>query len=172
MKKTLGLFLSSAIALLSYADTLPANTTYEVCFTPKEDCTQVIVSAIHDAKSSIYLQAYSFTSSKIAHALVDAKTRGVDVRVILDQSNFDEKHFSQANYLKRYHIPIWDDHTVDIAHNKVMIIDGDTVETGSFNYTRAAQVDNAENVLILHSPALAKAYLENWRDRESVSSPI
>jgi hypothetical protein len=45
-----------------------------------------------------------------------------------------------------------------IAHNKVMIIDGKTVITGSFNFTKAAEEKNAENVLITHDAALAQRY--------------
>ncbi|MEO5334056.1 MAG: phospholipase D-like domain-containing protein [Magnetococcus sp. YQC-5] len=50
-----------------------------------------------------------------------------------------------------------------IAHNKVMIVDDETVITGSFNFTKAAQEKNAENLLVLRDKGLAKRYLENWR---------
>jgi phosphatidylserine/phosphatidylglycerophosphate/cardiolipin synthase-like enzyme len=49
-----------------------------------------------------------------------------------------------------------------IAHNKVMVIDRETVITGSFNFTRAAEEKNAENLLIIKSNDLARAYIDNW----------
>ena len=49
-----------------------------------------------------------------------------------------------------------------IAHNKVMVLDGKTVITGSFNFTKAAEEKNAENLLILENAELAKIYMENW----------
>ena len=51
-----------------------------------------------------------------------------------------------------------------IAHNKVMIIDGETLITGSFNFTRAAEESNAENLLVIHDKPLAVKYLRNWQD--------
>jgi phosphatidylserine/phosphatidylglycerophosphate/cardiolipin synthase-like enzyme len=57
----------------------------EVCFTPGEDCTERIVKTLGEAKTSILLQAYSFTSAPIAKALVDAKKCGVRVEAILDK---------------------------------------------------------------------------------------
>ena len=50
-----------------------------------------------------------------------------------------------------------------IAHNKVMVIDGETVITGSFNFTTAAEQRNAENLLVIHDRALAARYTENWQ---------
>ena len=43
-----------------------------------------------------------------------------------------------------------------------MIIDGETVLTGSFNFTKAAQEKNAENLLIIRDKALAAQYTQNW----------
>ena len=53
-----------------------------------------------------------------------------------------------------------------IAHNKVMIIDGEIVITGSFNFTKAAEVNNAENLLVIHDKKLAERYIKNWQEHE------
>ena len=53
-----------------------------------------------------------------------------------------------------------------IAHNKVMIIDGGTVITGSFNFTKAAEENNAENLLVIRDRKLAERYIENWQEHE------
>jgi phosphatidylserine/phosphatidylglycerophosphate/cardiolipin synthase-like enzyme len=50
-----------------------------------------------------------------------------------------------------------------IAHNKIMVIDGQTVITGSFNFTKAAEENNAENLLVIRSPELAATYAANWQ---------
>ncbi len=50
-----------------------------------------------------------------------------------------------------------------LNHNKVMIIDGVTVLTGSFNFTKAVDEKNAENLLVINDAALADRYAENWR---------
>lgn len=154
-----------AIVPIAHANQFQHTTlNYEACFTPGEECTQEIVDAIADAKKQILVQAYSFTSAPIARALVDAHKRGVDIKVILDKSQRSARYTS-STFLINQGIPTWIDYKVAIAHNKVMVIDGETVITGSFNFTSAAQNKNAENLLILQDPGLAKVYTHNWYGR-------
>jgi phosphatidylserine/phosphatidylglycerophosphate/cardiolipin synthase-like enzyme len=147
---------------------LPVGTT--VCFTPGGNCTDLIVNALSGAKSSILVQAYSFTSTPIAKALLDAHTRGVQVQVILDKSQRSEK-YSSADFLANQGVPTLIDANHAIAHNKVIVIDGETVLTGSFNFTKAAQEKNAENVLIIRDQALAAQYTQNWEAHREHSQP-
>ncbi len=147
-----------------------AEEHWTVCFTPGMDCTGQIVAAIEGAQDSVDIQAYSFTSAAIAKALVEAKRRGVRVRVILDKSQLSER-YSSAKFLVNAGIPVWIDDRVAIAHNKVMIIDDEIVITGSFNFTRSAQDRNAENLLIIKDANLATLYEWNWQSRLTVSRP-
>lgn len=155
-----------------YADEFQqANLNYEVCFTPGGQCTQDIVNAINSAKKQVLVQAYQLTSAPIAGALAQAHGRGVDVKVILDKSQKEGKRgrYSAAVFLTNQGIPTWIDYKPAIAHNKVMIIDNDIVITGSFNFSKAAQYRNAENLLILKDANLARAYAENWHLRLNAS---
>jgi phosphatidylserine/phosphatidylglycerophosphate/cardiolipin synthase-like enzyme len=89
----------------------------------------------------IFVQAYSFTSSPIAKALVDAQKRGVKVQVILDKSQKTERYTS-ATFLDNAGVPTLIDAKHAIAHNKVMIVDNQTIITDSFNFTKATACDN------------------------------
>ena len=109
-----------------------------VCFTPGGNCTEQIVNALGEAKSSILVQAYSFTPATIAKALLDAHKRGMQVQVILDESQRSEK-YSSADFLANPGVPTTIDANHAISHNKVMITDGETVITGSINFIKAAQ---------------------------------
>lgn len=140
----------------------------QVCFTPGENCTAEINDVIDAANQSIFVQAYSFTSAPIATHLIAAKKRGVDVNVILDKSQRTQK-YSAFRFLIDQHIPCWIDYRPAIAHNKIMIIDGKEVITGSFNFTQAAQNRNAENLLIIRDKVLAMIYLKNWQRRRALS---
>ena len=143
--------------------------TLTPCFTPGQDCTAAIVAEITSAKTMLLVQAYSFTSTPIIEAIAHANERGVDVRVILDASNDTDK-YSGATYLLNHGITPLIDYKPAIAHNKVMVIDGRDVITGSFNFTKAAQSNNAENVLFVRDePTLAKAYADNWQKRAAAS---
>lgn len=153
---------AAALAFLLATPAWSESSKWQVCFTPGGECTDVIVREIGGAKRTLLVQAYSFTSAPIAKALVHAKKRGVDVRVILDKSQRTEV-YSAADFLANSGIPTWIDSCCAIAHNKIIVIDGETVITGSFNFTKAAQARNAENVLVIRDRSLAAQYAENWQ---------
>ena len=140
-------------------------TTWEVYFSPNGGCTAAIVKELDKASSTVLVQAYSFTSYMIANALVDAHKRGVKVEVILDKSQRTDQ-YSAATFFANNGIPVKIDAAHAIAHNKVMIIDGETVITGSFNFTKAAEENNPENVLVIHDWRIAERYTKNWQGHE------
>jgi phosphatidylserine/phosphatidylglycerophosphate/cardiolipin synthase-like enzyme len=155
------LFAITLISWNSHATDLTLNAPTKIFFSPNGGATQAIIKEINDAKSEILVQVYSFTSSPIAKALVDANKRGVQVEAILDKSQRKEKH-SEAAFLSKMKLPTYIDSKHTMANNKIMIIDKTTVITGSFNFTTAAEQNNAENLLVIKSKELAKIYLENW----------
>lgn len=137
-----------------------------VCFTPPENCIETIVRVLAEAQSTIKMQAYYFTAKKIAAALLDAHKRGVRVDVILDKSQRSIK-YSMADFLVNQGMWVWIDAEHAIAHDKIIIIDGVRVLTGSYNFTASAEDRNAENLVVLQDPALVAAYTQNWaRHRE------
>jgi len=160
------------IPLASLAYQFPPNTYYDVCFTPGGACTSKIVNLINNAKKEILVQAYSFTSAPIAKSLVGANRRGVNVKVILDKSQFKHNKYSASRFLLNNNISVWIDYKPAIAHNKVIIVDNNIVETGSFNYTKSAQYRNAENVLIIKNYKLAQIYKDNWFRRKHLSKKV
>ncbi len=133
----------------------------QVFFSPKGGCTDAVVKELDAAKATVLVQAYSFTSAPIAKALVDTHKRGVKVEVILDKSQRTEK-YSSADFVLHAGIAIKIDAVHAIAHNKIIIVDDQTVITGSFNFTKNAEENNAENLLVIHSPDLAAKYTANW----------
>ena len=138
-----------------------AAAPVEVYFSPRGGCTEAVVESLQAANETVLVQAYSFTSVPIAKALVDAHKRGVKVQVILDKSQRTEK-YSSATFLNNAGIPTFIDAAHAIAHNKVMVIDGTMIITGSFNFTKAAEENNAENLLVIRDAPLAEKYAANW----------
>lgn len=158
---------TTLISLPSKSVTCPV---IQACFTPGQDCTHQITEHIAKAENSILVQAYGFSSKDIADALIAAKNRGVKVEVILDKSQRSQK-YSLLRYIADVGIPVWIDTKPAIAHNKVMIIDEKEVITGSFNFTDAAQKRNAENLVFITDFKLAQEYIQNWENREHLSTP-
>lgn len=135
----------------------------EIAFSPRGGCTALVVKVIDSAKTSVRVLAYSFTSAPIAQALVEAHKRGIDVQVVVDKSQRSARYTS-ATFIANAGIPVRIDFKHAIAHNKVIIVDGCTVQQGSFNYTKAAEESNGENVLVnWDNPKLAEVYLRDWK---------
>ena len=161
----LSFLILNFVAITAFA--FQADITKD-CFSPNGGCTECIVKEINAAKSEILVQAYSFTSAPIAKALTKAFKRGVKVEAILDKSQKTEKYTS-ATFISNAGIPTYIDDKHAIAHNKIMIIDRETVITGSFNFTKAAEEKNAENLLVIKSRELAKDYMDNWHKHKEHS---
>ena len=166
------LYMSIFISILLKSEKVSASRypNYSVCFTPSANhsrsCTDFIVQQIVDAKESIFVQAYGFSSKNIIHALINAKTRGVEIEIILDKSNFHKNKKYILDLLTRYKIEFYQDKVPGIAHNKIMIIDKKKVLTGSFNFTDAAEKRNSENIIVLTDFNIAEIYLKNWHARK------
>ncbi len=171
IKFILLLLVLSSIPHTSHAKELVLhNTPVQVYFSPNGGCTKAIVEALNRAKSEVLIQAYSFTSKEIAKALLDAHKRGVHTEILLDKSNRSKSgKYSAADFTAHAGIPTYIDPAHAIAHNKIMIIDKSIVITGSFNFTRAAEDHNAENLLIIHDGKLAQLYIQNWETHKKHS---
>jgi phosphatidylserine/phosphatidylglycerophosphate/cardiolipin synthase-like enzyme len=143
--------------------TLLKDTPVKIYFSPRGGCTDAIINAIEQAKAEIKVQAYSFTSAPIAKALLVARKRNVNVQIILDKSQ-KKQSYSSYTFFHNQGIPVYVDSAHAVAHNKIIIIDQETIITGSFNFTKAAEEKNAENLLIITSKDLAKIYIENWKN--------
>lgn len=142
---------------------LPDDAVYFSPPAPDQPLTAeaAIAGEVGRASRTIRVQAYSFTSIPVARALVDARARGVDVRVIVDPSDEWPGH-AAVEMMVAAGIPVMTDAAHAIAHNKVIVIDSSTVLTGSYNFTASAAHRNAENLRIRRNDPLAGEYLANW----------
>lgn len=143
----------------------PNTCTREVYFSPNGGCTEAIVKELNNAKSTILIQAYLFSSEPIGKALLNVHKKGVKVEVILDKSQKTEK-YSAADFFANSGILTKIDSSHNIAHNKIIVIDGETVITGSFNFTKSAEEKNAENLFVIRDKKLAERYVKNWEEHE------
>ncbi|MDG3444617.1 phospholipase D-like domain-containing protein [Nitrospirillum amazonense] len=151
-----------------------AGQVASVCFEPGGACEDVIVHEITGARRQVLVQAFSFTSRPIGSALVAAWRRGVDVRLIVDGEQYAQ-HGAEAQWCARQGVTV----AIDAppgryahAHDKVMIIDGTRVITGSYNPTAHASDVNVENLVVLDGADVASQYVKHFSERARVSQPI
>jgi phosphatidylserine/phosphatidylglycerophosphate/cardiolipin synthase-like enzyme len=165
-----------SLALGASAPVLPVSSVASgaaiaVCFASEEDCAAFAIHAIDNAEREILVGAYGLTTgSGIVEALVHAKERGVDVRLIADKTTPCERT-SGIEPLAAAGVPVWIDDQARIAHAKTMVIDGAVTLTGSMNWTLGAAI-NSENLNLISSPTVAAAYAAHWHKRLDVSAPF
>ncbi len=152
------------------------NSSYsreiEVYFTPSYAAEYRLVYLIKHARRTIDVAMYSFTNRRFAQALVEAKRRGVKVRVLLDRSanTPGENKYTKYAYLKSHGIVVAfaKPHSrygvKGILHDKFAVFDDSIVETGSANWTASAFVRNDENILIINRVDIANVYEEEFED--------
>ena len=150
--------------------------TVQVLFSPWDDIEGAIVAALRSARREVLVHSFSFTSRPLARALIEARARGVDVRVTADASESERTENNRIPDLAEAGIPVFVEERYQSAHNKVMIIDaavaGGTVITGSYNWTYAAQRRNAENVIIMSGQnAVSARYRMNWERQRAEARP-
>ena len=141
---------------------VPSGATLEIAFAPvpQRAAERLVIKVIDAAETSVFMAAYQMTSKPIADALCRAATRGAAVSVVLDQrSNPHGEGNSKRDYLISCGVDVKGDARYPIMHDKFIVVDGQHVETGSFNYTFSAAERNAENALVVWNNAdMAKRY--------------
>lgn len=143
------------------ADITLREAPLSVYFSPRGGAENAVVAEVGRATETVSVLAYSFTSPAIVSALIEAHKRGVKVTLVLDKSQRSDQR-SGTEEVVQAGILTYIDSRHAIAHNKVMVIDGHKVITGSFNFTKSAEERNAENLLIIESAELARLYQQEW----------
>ncbi len=127
-------------------------------FAPEDGVRREIISEIEDARQRIDFMVFAFTCRDIAQALTARMAAGVKVRGLIEARNAGSRH-SQHRFLEQHGAEIHLDKNPFNMHHKVMILDRKTVITGSYNFSKNADTQNDENVVIIHDPGVAEIYL-------------
>jgi phosphatidylserine/phosphatidylglycerophosphate/cardiolipin synthase-like enzyme len=147
----------------------------QVCFVPdyenQQRCVGKILAAIDLAQHSILVQAYYLTDAEIIDALAKAQARHVDVKIILDETAATQEDGKEISVLKAKGLKPLVDEQHMVMNDRLMIIDGSRVITGSYDFTWAAANSNAENLLVIDDPAIAAAYTRNFEHHLAHSRP-
>ena len=151
---------------LAYPPLKIEDSLIETYFSPQDNLEEAVIRELKKAKKNIYFALFSFTSKKIAQALVHKYAENVEVRGIMEKDQ--DSPFSQCRGLKRLRMKIIWDRNFYFMHHKFFVVDDSLVITGSFNPTWHATYQNRENLIIIHSPSLAKKYRAEfdrlWKD--------
>jgi phosphatidylserine/phosphatidylglycerophosphate/cardiolipin synthase-like enzyme len=162
-----GLALSLFVSFL-FAVSAGAEMVVQPCFSPQGKCSAHIIREIEKAQKELLIAVYAFTSDELAHAVVQAKKRGVSVQVVLDREFDAGNEKSKAKFLEQQRIPlrrisgtkpVTPAKDPGLMHQKFSVIDRKVVFTGSYNWTYSADSLNDENLLLFRDAGpLAEEY--------------
>ena len=129
-------------------------------FSPSDRIRNTLMEELSQARSTVDVMAFSFTGAELAAKLRELCRRGVRVRCLFDYGQSKNKA-SRDKYLHKIGAQVYySPNRKGKMHHKVFIIDGKTVITGSYNFSKNAESRNDENILLLRSEPIAKLYTE------------
>ncbi|MFZ6026887.1 MAG: phospholipase D-like domain-containing protein [Chloroflexota bacterium] len=124
-------------------------------FSPEDEVMEKLVAYVQAAKKSIHFYAFTYTHPNLSAAMIAQYENGLDVQGVIEN-----RGASQGALVPLYcaNVPVKTDGNKYTMHHKVIVIDGEIVITGSFNFTKSADEANDDNILVFHHPALAGLY--------------
>jgi len=134
------------------------GTILEVYFSPDDGAASRLVDLINGAQESIYFMAYSFTSDEIAAAMLARADAGITVAGVFEESQYRSNVGTEYDNLRLAGLDVRLDGNLRNMHHKVIIIDGQIVVTGSYNFSASAEDRNDENLLVIHNAQIAALY--------------
>jgi len=146
------------------------GTPVEILFASEDNVVGAIMDEINAAEQSVRFMAFSFTQDDIGEAMLQRAGNGIEVLGIFETRG-SETQYSELTPLFCAGLDVRQDGNKYVLHHKVIIVDDDTVMTGSFNFSANATDSNDENLLIIKDPDFAAQYLAEFDRRFAEASP-
>lgn len=169
------MYLEDRFGALSRADTpYPSveveGAQVEVYFAPEDGASRRIVELLRQAQRGVDFMAFSFTSEPLAAAMAESVQAGVPIRGLMDISGANAVGSEFANLIESG-VDVRRMEAEGRMHHKVILIDDELVITGSYNFTRSAEEQNDENLLVIHHPGLTEQYLIEFSRLYEMAGP-
>ncbi len=143
---------------VSHKTVLLNQTRLTPLFSPKDKIIiNTIIPLINKAKNYIYIPAFIITHEELSYSLINARKRGVDVKLIIDAANSYGSR-SKVKKLREAGIPVKIENYAGKVHSKSIIIDDKYIIAGSMNFSKSGENKNDENVVIIEDARLARYY--------------
>ena len=152
--------LPTSLLTSSCAETIPSEIETHFCHSSRGFCSEIIIGHIEQATATLECAVYTFTLEPIAEALADAAARGVQVWVVVEK---DQEAPKVTSILQQDGVFVRKDGNADLMHHKFMVVDGNHVVTGSYNWTYSADNKHDENLQIIHSTGVADLFQEEFQ---------
>lgn len=134
-----------------------ATSEIEVYFSPQDKSSKRIVELINSAKNYIYVPTFLITHKDITEALIKAKKKNIDVKIIIDANSVNTRN-TKHKLLRASGVLLKAENYAGKLHSKTMIIDDEYLILGSMNFSNSGENKNDENMLVIKNPNFAKNY--------------
>jgi phosphatidylserine/phosphatidylglycerophosphate/cardiolipin synthase-like enzyme len=134
----------------------------EAYFSPEDEPINRMIQLVEAAQDEVLFMAYSFTDDDLARAMLEKAGEGVHVAGVLEESQARNNIGGEYLNFLEHGVDVRLDGNPAGMHHKVIIIDGRTVITGSYNFSNNARTRNDDNTLILHNPQIAALYEQEF----------
>lgn len=142
-----------------------------VYFSPGPDCRVAIEQAMETALDELLICVFTISDDRLSDAIQRAHRSGLTVRVLSDNDKMDDRG-NDVERLAASGIDVRVDRSPEHMHHKFMVVDGQTVLTGSYNWTHSAETRNEENLVVLDDPVLAGRFTEEFERLWNLSTPV
>lgn len=139
-------------------------------FSPGPDCRVAITQAMETAIDELLICVFTISDDRLSDAIMAAHRNGLTVRVISDNDKMYDRG-SDVQRLAEAGVNVRIDMSPEHMHHKFMILDGRTVMTGSYNWTRSAETRNEENLISADDQMLAQAFTTEFERIWDISEP-
>jgi phosphatidylserine/phosphatidylglycerophosphate/cardiolipin synthase-like enzyme len=147
------------------------GTQVEIYFSPDDHVQNAILPLIQNAQSSIYVLAYAFTSDPLGDAIRQRAAAGVKVSGVMEADQVASSPSSEYDAFRKAGLDIHLDGNSGQMHHKVMVIDGEIVVVGSYNFTASAEKTNDENLLVIYDPQIAEQFIQEYQRVYALAQP-
>ncbi len=147
------------------------GTQVEIYFSPDDHVQNAILPLIQNAQSSIYVLAYAFTSDPLGEAIRQRAAAGVKVSGVMEADQVASSPSSEYDAFRKAGLDIHLDGNPGQMHHKVIIIDGEIVVVGSYNFTASAEKTNDENLLVIYDPQIAEQFIKEYQRVYALAQP-
>jgi phosphatidylserine/phosphatidylglycerophosphate/cardiolipin synthase-like enzyme len=139
------------------------NVPLDIYFSPDDNVDDSLLELLGNAQHSIYFMAYSFTSDPLGDAIRARAADGVAVSGVMDESQVKSNVGTEYDAFRQAGLNVRTDGINGLMHHKVIVIDGQIVVTGSYNFTASAEERNDENLIVIYDPAIAMEYYAEFQ---------
>jgi phosphatidylserine/phosphatidylglycerophosphate/cardiolipin synthase-like enzyme len=134
------------------------GTPLDIYFSPDDGVSNSFVDLISNAQKSIYFLAYSFTSDPLGEAVRERAQEGVKVKGVMESEQVASNIGTEYDAFNQAGLDVRKDGNPGQMHHKVMIIDGEIVVFGSYNFTSSAETRNDENLIVVYNSDIAAQF--------------